>query len=98
MHEFPKDANLRRQWEKFVQVKRAKFVESTEHICNILFLQNITKKVFMLEMGLRKQSLRLSGAIPTIQSSAVTKIGGKGASDLVYTTLDGSQLGQCLPR
>ena len=29
MHKCPKDANLRQQWVKFIQVKRADFVEPT---------------------------------------------------------------------
>ena len=74
MHKFPKDANLRRQWVKFVQVKRADFVEPTEHsvICNIHFSPDCYEKSFMVEMGLRKQSPLLSGAVPTIQSPAAT--------------------------
>ena len=75
MHKFPKDANLRRQWIKFVQVKRADFVEPTEHsvICNIHFSPDCYEKSFMVEMGLRKQSpALLSGAVPTIQSPAAT--------------------------
>ena len=32
---------------------------------------------FMVEMGLIKQSLRLSGALPTIQSPAATKSAGR---------------------
>ena len=75
MHKFPKDANLRRQWIKFVQVKRADFVEPTEYsvICNIHFSPDCYEKSFMVEMGLRKQSpALLSGAVPTIQSPAAT--------------------------
>ena len=74
MYKFPKDANLRRQRVKFVQVKRADFVEPTEHsiICNIHFSPDCYEKSFMVEMGLRKQSPLLSGAVPTIQSPAAT--------------------------
>ena len=75
MHKFPKDANLRRQWVKIVQVKGANFVEPTEHsvICNIHFSPDCYEKSFMVEMGLRKQSpALLSGAVPTIQSPAAT--------------------------
>ena len=70
MHKFPKDTNLRRQWVKFVQVKRADFVEPTQHsvICNI----HCYEESFMVEMGLKKQSPLLSGAVPTIQSPAAT--------------------------
>ena len=70
MHKLPKDANLRRQWVKLVQVKRADFVEPTKHsvIYNIHFSPDCYKKRFMVEMGLRKRSPLLSGAVPTIHS------------------------------
>jgi len=74
MHKFPKDANLRWQWVKFVRVKRGDFIEPTEHsvICNIHFSPDCYEKSFMVEMGLKKQSSLLSGAVPTIQSPAAT--------------------------
>lgn len=31
MHKFPKEANLKRQWVKFVQVKRADFDQRSKH-------------------------------------------------------------------
>ena len=36
MYKFPDDVNLRRQWTKFVQMKRADFIEPTKHsiICS----------------------------------------------------------------
>ena len=55
MHKFPKDANLRWQWVKFVQVKRANFVELSV-ICNIHFSLDCYEKSFLVEMGLRKQT------------------------------------------
>ena len=60
MHEFPKDANLRWPWVKFVQVKRANFVEPIEHsvICNIHFSPDCYEKSFMVEIRLRKQRVR----------------------------------------
>ena len=60
MHKLPKDANLRRQWVKFAQVKRADFVEPTKHsvICNIHFSPDCCEKSFIVEMGLRKQRVR----------------------------------------
>ena len=60
MHKLPKDANLRRQWVKFAQVKRADFVEATKHsvICDIHFSPDCYEKRFMVEMGLRKQRVR----------------------------------------
>ena len=44
--QLPKDANLRRQWVKFAQVKRADFVEPTKHsvICNIHFSPDCYEK------------------------------------------------------
>ena len=89
IHKFPKDANLRRHWVKFVQVKRANFVAATEHsaICNIHFSLDCNEESFMVEMGLIKQSPRLSGAVRTDDTvSSSNKIGWKGASDLVYST------------
>jgi len=55
-------------------MKRADFVEPTEHsvICNIHFSPNCYEKSFMVEMGLRKQSPLLSGAVLMIQSPAAT--------------------------
>ena len=57
MHKLPKDANLRRQWIKFVQVNRADFAEPTKHsfICNIPFSPDCYEKSFMVEMGLRSK-------------------------------------------
>ena len=48
MHKCPKDANLRQQWVKFVQVKRADFIEPTISIrlfATFIFLRIVTKKV-----------------------------------------------------
>ena len=70
MHKFPKDANLRRQWVKLVQVKRADFVKPTEHsvICNVHFTTECYEKCFMVEMALKKQKQLIPGAVPTVQS------------------------------
>ena len=96
---FPKDANLRRQWVKFVQVKRANFVDPTELsvICNIHFSLDCYEKSFMVEMGLIKQSPRLFGAVPTIQSPAATKSAGR-VLRILFTAQDGSATRTCLPR
>ena len=53
MHKLPKDANLRRQWVKFVQVKRADFAEPMEHsvIWNIHFSPDCDKKVSWWKWG-----------------------------------------------
>ena len=99
MHKFPKVANLRRQWVKFVQVKRANFVEPTEHsvICNIYFSPDCYQKSVMVEIGLRKQSPLLSIAVPTIQSPAATKSAGK-VLRILFTAQDGSATRTYLPR
>ena len=99
VHKFPKDANLRRQWVKFVQVKRANFVAATEHsaICNIRFSPDCNEESFMVEMGLIKQSAQLSGAVPTIQSPGATKSPGR-VLRILFTAQDGSATRTCLPR
>ena len=70
MHTFPKDSNLKRQWDKLVQVKRADFVEPSEHsvVCSSHFSLDCYEKSYMVEMGLKKQKHRLPGAVPTIQA------------------------------
>ena len=70
MHKFPKEANLRRQWVKFVQVKRADFKEPSVHsvICSSHFSPDCYEKSYMAEMGLKKQNHLLPGAVPTIHS------------------------------
>ena len=72
-HKFPKDGNLRRQWVKFVQVKRADFEEPSVHsvICSSHVSPNCYEKSYVAEMGLkraRKKKKLLSGAVPTIQA------------------------------
>ena len=54
IHKFPKDANLRRQWVIFVQVKRANLVAATEHsaIWNIHLCPDCNKESFMVEIRL----------------------------------------------
>ena len=56
------------------KISRADFVEPTGQsvICNIHFSPDCYVKSFMVEMGLRKQSPLLSGAVPTIESPATT--------------------------
>ena len=56
------------------KIARADYVEPTGHsvICNTHFLDCYVKRSFLVEMGLRKQSPLLSGAVPTIQSPAAT--------------------------
>ena len=66
------------------------------------FFSGLLQKSFMVEMGLRKQSPLLSGAVPTIQSPGATKSAGKvlkGASDLQCLQHKmAAQLGHVLPR
>ena len=56
------------------KIARADFVEPTGHsvICNTHFSDCYVKRSFLVEMGLRKQSPLISGAVPTIQSPAAT--------------------------
>ena len=70
MHTFPKDSNLKRQWDKLVQVKRADFVVPSEHsvVYSSHFSLDCYEKSYMVEMGLKKQKHRLPGAVPTIQA------------------------------
>ena len=77
MHKFPKDANLGRQLVKYVRVKRANFVEPTEHaiICNIHFSPDCYEKVSRWKWCCTDD---------TVSSS--NKISWKAASDLVYST------------
>ena len=102
IHKFPKDANLRRQWVKFVQVKRANFVEPTYGAFGyfatfISFSPDYHEESFMVEMGLIKQSPRLSGVVPTIRSPAATKSAGR-VLRILFTAQDGSATRTCLPR
>ena len=55
LHKFPKDANLKRQWVKFVQVKRADFLEPSEDsvVCSSHFSLDCYEKSYMVEMGLK---------------------------------------------
>ena len=98
MHKFPKDVNLRRQWIKFVQVKMAHFVEPTKHsvICIIRFSPSCYEKSVMVEMGLRKQSRLLSGAVPKIQSSPATTNSAGKVLRILFTAQDGSTTRTCL--
>ena len=96
MLKLPKDANLRRQWVKFAQVKRADFVELTKHsvICNI-FLWIVTKKVSYSRNGAEKaKSPPLSGAVPMIQSLAATNSAAK-VLRILFTAQDGSANRTC---
>ena len=70
MHKFPKDANLRRQCVKFVQVERAYFEKPSVHffICSSHFPADCHEKSYVAEMGLKQQKQLLPGAVPTIQS------------------------------
>ena len=70
MHKFQKDANLKQQWVKFVQVKRADFVEPSEHsvVCSSHFSLDCYEKSYMVEMGLNKQKQLLPGVVPKIQA------------------------------
>ena len=54
----PRDLNLKRQWTKFVQVKRANFVEPSKHsvICGAHFTSDCFEGGYMREMGFKKST------------------------------------------
>lgn len=69
-HFFPKEERIRRQWIKFVQVKRADFLQPTEHaiICGAHFAHEWFEDDGMVKMGLKdKRSNLKSDSVPTIQ-------------------------------
>ena len=69
-HFFPKEERIRRQWIKFVQVKRADFLQPTEHsiICGVHFAHECLEDDAMVEMGLKDKKINLkSDSVPTIQ-------------------------------
>ena len=57
LQRFPNEANLKQQWVKFVQAKRAHFVEPFKHsvVCSSHFSSDCNKKGSMVEMGLQKK-------------------------------------------
>ena len=61
------------------------------------FFSGLLQKKFMVEMGLRKQSPLLSGAVPTIQSPAATKSAGK-VLRILFTAQDGSATRTCFTK
>ena len=75
MHKFPKDTNLKRQWVKFVQVKRADFVEPSVHsvICSNHFSPDCYQNSYMAEIGLTKKKQFIPGAVPKIHALPETK-------------------------
>ena len=69
-HFFPKEERIRRQWIKFVQVKRADFLQPTEHsiICGAHFAHEWFEDDGMVKMGLKDKRGNLkSDSVPTIQ-------------------------------
>ena len=69
---FPKEERIRRQWIKFVQVKRADFLQLTEHfiICGTHFAPECFENEGMVKMGLKdKRSNLKSDSVPTINPS-----------------------------
>ena len=69
MYKFPDDVNLRRQWTKFVQMKRADFIEPTKHsiICSDHFTPDCFESPYMQEMDFKKNRGLLPSAVPIIQ-------------------------------
>ena len=69
-HFFSKEERIRRQWIKFVQVKRADFLQPTEHsiICDAHFEPECFEDDGMVKMGLKdKRSNLKSDSVTTIQ-------------------------------
>ena len=69
-HFFPKEERIRRQWINFVQVKRADFLEPTEHsiICGAHFANECFDDDGMVKMGFKdKRSYLKTSSVPTIQ-------------------------------
>ena len=94
VHKFPKDPSLRRQWVKFVQVKRANFSEPSENsvICGSHFSSESFERCLMNEMGLKKQRLLVPGAVPTIQpETPVNSDARKRAVDSEQQTTSSSE-------
>lgn len=94
MHKFPKDPNLRRQWLKFVQLKRANFKEPSAYsvICNDHFSPDCYERNFLEEMGFKKQKKLLPGAVPTIQSTpAATTSSEARKRSMQSTDIDGPE-------
>ena len=57
MQRFTNEANLKRQWVQFVQLKRADFVEPFKHsiVCSSHFFSpDCYEKTYLAEMGLTK--------------------------------------------
>ena len=67
MHKFPKEPCLKRQRVKFVQVKRANFVEPSKHsVVKAVIFHDCFEKNYMVEMGLKR--VADPGAVPTVQA------------------------------
>ena len=69
-HFFPKEERIRHQWINFVQIKRADFLEPTEHsiICGAHFANECFEDDGMVKVGLKdKRSNLKTGSVPTIQ-------------------------------
>ena len=69
MHMSPRDLHLRRQWTKFVKVKRAEFVEPSKHsvICGAHFTSDCFEGDYMREMGFNMPTGLIPSAVPRIQ-------------------------------
>jgi len=76
LHEFPKDEGLRRQWIRFVSVKRADFKpparKSQAVVCEAHFLPQCysMEALWMAELSggaLKRKKNLLPGSVPTVQ-------------------------------
>ena len=83
LQRFPNEANLKQQWVKFVQAKRADFVEPFKH--SVVFSSHflpIVKKGFMVEMGLQKEKKTSSWCCTDDSGPARGKLGKKRPTHL----------------
>ena len=84
LQRFPNEANLKQQWVKFVQAKRADFVELFKHsvVCSSHFSSDCNKKGSMVEMGLQKKKKASSWCCTDDSGPARSKLGKKRPTHL----------------
>ena len=77
VHTFPKDPVLRRQWTRFVNIKRKDFKfpsdKSQAVICGEHFAQECFEGSVMFGMGFKSKRTLQPGAVPTIQPVPTTE-------------------------
>ncbi len=77
IHKFPQNKALRRQWVRFVQVKRADFGEGsvTQYsvVCGAHFTKDSFRNALQYELGFSRKRELSEGAIPTIQPQVTSE-------------------------